>query len=399
MASTSCPNCGKPLRPGAKFCGYCGATVTPAAAAAAPPESAATAQCPHCGKPVRPGAKFCSHCGQAIEPAPVAEPQEAAAAPPPPPMPAAAGPVSRPPAKVAQPRPRRRGLALVVVFVLILGCVAFLGAGLWVANAQGWIVLWSSPTPTASETATLTATALAQAPSETPTSGLEATPTEAFPTDTPSLPPGGGETPTEPSPPSPVLPTIAVFEETFAGDLRTNWRPWGRPLPRLEDSPTGRYLSLNAEKPYEAGASTLPELPLTITPGAEIAFEARLNPTYPNNLLQFDLDRSGLVIRNPEVTNPGLIHLVIRREEVLFSAPPIVGVGRQQCRAPLDGRPLHTYRVRLVSEQIVELWVDDATAPLCRLEQVALGTLPFQGTITFSGLGWVTSVRLFVPSP
>jgi uncharacterized Zn finger protein (UPF0148 family) len=49
MTTTSCPNCGKPLRPGARFCGNCGHTIpaTPSAQAGTPPSPArnAVSQC------------------------------------------------------------------------------------------------------------------------------------------------------------------------------------------------------------------------------------------------------------------------------------------------------------------------------------------------------------------
>jgi hypothetical protein len=68
--ATNCPNCGKPIRPGAKFCGNCGYTLpaTPAQAGTPTPAPAAPGQaaCPHCGKPVRPDAKFCPNCGKNI---------------------------------------------------------------------------------------------------------------------------------------------------------------------------------------------------------------------------------------------------------------------------------------------------------------------------------------------
>ncbi len=61
---TVCPNCGAPLRAGARFCRACGqpATVEPQPAEAA---------CAHCGAPLRPGARFCRACGQPVAVAPM----------------------------------------------------------------------------------------------------------------------------------------------------------------------------------------------------------------------------------------------------------------------------------------------------------------------------------------
>jgi uncharacterized Zn finger protein (UPF0148 family) len=57
-----CPSCGAVSRPGAKFCGSCGAALSPPRAG--PP----AATCPSCGAPLRPGAKFCGSCGTRVFP-------------------------------------------------------------------------------------------------------------------------------------------------------------------------------------------------------------------------------------------------------------------------------------------------------------------------------------------
>ncbi|MHB0877409.1 MAG: zinc ribbon domain-containing protein [Anaerolineae bacterium] len=56
-AAGNCAQCGKGLRPGAKFCDNCGA---PAAAQGQP------SNCPSCGRPLRAGAKFCDECGAPV---------------------------------------------------------------------------------------------------------------------------------------------------------------------------------------------------------------------------------------------------------------------------------------------------------------------------------------------
>jgi hypothetical protein len=48
-AASVCPQCGKPVKPEARFCGECGAKLL--------------AQCPQCGAPLTAGAKFCASCG------------------------------------------------------------------------------------------------------------------------------------------------------------------------------------------------------------------------------------------------------------------------------------------------------------------------------------------------
>ena len=72
---SSCPKCGKILRPGARFCGACGYTMgaqlqappavpPPAQPAPAPPAAEQISYCPDCGRPLRPGARFCGSCGR-----------------------------------------------------------------------------------------------------------------------------------------------------------------------------------------------------------------------------------------------------------------------------------------------------------------------------------------------
>jgi hypothetical protein len=56
----TCPNCGRVLRPEARFCSGCGQALVTRAAEPHP------AACPRCGRPVRPGARFCSGCGHRL---------------------------------------------------------------------------------------------------------------------------------------------------------------------------------------------------------------------------------------------------------------------------------------------------------------------------------------------
>ena len=61
----SCPQCGKKVNPGSKFCIYCGAALE--APAEQPEEKAEVKVCKACGKPLEEGAVFCTNCGTKIE--------------------------------------------------------------------------------------------------------------------------------------------------------------------------------------------------------------------------------------------------------------------------------------------------------------------------------------------
>ena len=50
VEETACIKCGKPLSPGSKFCSNCG--------------TKQTIECPKCGAEQKPGAKFCKECGE-----------------------------------------------------------------------------------------------------------------------------------------------------------------------------------------------------------------------------------------------------------------------------------------------------------------------------------------------
>lgn len=59
--TSSCPSCGAPVKPGAKFCGGCGATLGGDA-----PQPSAPSVCPSCGAALKPGAQFCGSCGSRV---------------------------------------------------------------------------------------------------------------------------------------------------------------------------------------------------------------------------------------------------------------------------------------------------------------------------------------------
>lgn len=59
IAGMICKNCGKPARPGAKFCRFCGTALSLSQPEIAPPRT-----CSHCGKVLKVSARFCGSCGK-----------------------------------------------------------------------------------------------------------------------------------------------------------------------------------------------------------------------------------------------------------------------------------------------------------------------------------------------
>lgn len=222
----SCPNCGHTNRASARFCGKCGFDVTttaapaagqpvatsPAQKPAAPsgPASAPPEFCPSCGREVAPGVRFCRYCGadlsaaaalpvQAPPPVAVAPVQAAASTPAktttrPDPMPVAppAQPASSParvasqpapqPAQAtdappAQPAPARKGVSPWLFLLIGAAIGLLLGAGgLWsfqnFVTPQGTDNVVATPAPATEEIAPTEAITGTVAPAEsTPITG------------------------------------------------------------------------------------------------------------------------------------------------------------------------------------------------------------------------------------
>ncbi|MEE1031948.1 MAG: zinc ribbon domain-containing protein, partial [Ruminococcus sp.] len=80
ISEITCPNCGKTLRAGAKFCGGCGTSIQEpkkkemqekaeaklSTKAETKKSETKETKCPNCGKVLRAGAKFCGGCGTSL---------------------------------------------------------------------------------------------------------------------------------------------------------------------------------------------------------------------------------------------------------------------------------------------------------------------------------------------
>lgn len=467
MSTIACPNCGKPLRAGARFCGNCGATLPAPARPAVPPPPSATI-CPHCGKPIREGARFCGSCGKSVdlEPeapgdaSPAGEPVTSApsaapaavplaaqgnsqaalpasqqetrrtapgsapahpvetgpgrrvSSPHPAPPPSAAGAVAR-----AAPTQRRR-IGLWLALVGGVACLGLLAGAYILADQMDW--LKGLPVP-GGEPATAAALAPAATNPVVPATETEAvqatTPSSLMPvvaspatatgeptaiaTSAPTLP-----APTETTVPlSPTLPAapslqattavpqevVALFDDTFDNGLAGYWRTWGSPRPLIDRGPGDAWLSLKAlDVPTSGGITSRRDFVIFNEPGAEIEFEAQLDSNYPLGVLLFDWDPLDQFERGPDNGDAGLIHLELRKGEVRLQT----AMSGERCSHAITGQTMHTYAMRIETGQAIKLYIDGQATP-CSISDMGLD--PMAGSVSFSGLGWITRVKVSLP--
>lgn len=422
MTTTNCPNCGKPLRPGARFCGSCGYTIpaTASAQASTPPASPATIPCPQCGKPIRVGSKFCSNCGKVLQQEPALPETPGTPAPPvetpvlEPPLKAAvqpkpiAAPAGSPPAgsslsRVAAPTQSEIGPGhkfmwpLIVLALLVICVLGGGGAYVFLKDPFGWFAAAkASPTvPVPSQTLELAATASATevvistenpptptftvavvpavtaTPTTTLTASLEISPTIAF---SPAVPVTGT---------TPSAPPAILLDDEFNGPLNINWKAWGSPRPILRSGPGDSWLELTAtENPAMAGVTT--RIQIANAPGNVIEFEGQLNPNYANFPLFFDWDPLQFD-RGPENTTLTVLHLAIQNNRIVLQAP----AANNTCQQELEGAKQHSYALKFVGDKQVALYIDGRDQAICQLD---LGIMAIPGRISFTGTGWVTHV-------
>jgi len=399
----SCPNCGKPLRPGVRFCGNCGSQVQVPAGPQAQ-GNAATTLCPHCKSPVRSGAKFCNNCGKALD-----EAVQPAVSPAGMPRPAGAPPVMPPPAASvasqaprpaeARPatsaRPRRSGWLWALAGLLVVVCLLVsVGGFLYYRNPAGIFSALKRATPSATALPPPTQ-AIPAATTEAPAVTVELLPTDA--TAPLSTTPALQET-VAPIQDTPVVTVtsiitaetftqepITLLVDDFEGPLSLNWNTWGNPRPHVKPGPQGSWLELVAEEVGAAGITSKREKQVPNAPGVVIEFEAQLDERFPQYVLIFDWDQMSYD-RGPENRDPGAIHIDIRRDTMKFGTP----MTAQGCERGLTGTVSHTFTLQIVEGQGVDLYLDGDGLPICRVTDMGQEVVP--GRISFTGLGWVTRV-------
>lgn len=417
MVMSSCPHCGKPVRPGTRFCGNCGNAVNIPAArptASASKSSDAAAEigsdeslqagwlpCPHCGKPVRPGAKFCHSCGQAIlaevpgEPVPVAAVAAVEATSPVKPL-AEHEPVSVERNAKAQASKKRSGRTAIPVIIagLIMICVIAIAGG-YIYLRDPFNLFTGGPLALVSETESavppVSQTAKPSMVSSAIPATLTATPTKMLiSTITPTARLIDTAEPTNTSSPPEVL-----LVEDFNGALNEQWTVWLVPnspyRPKIDTGPGENFLFLMAdENPGDAGITSRAEIPNV--PGLDIQYIGQLKDDLPGHVMILDWDPVD-VERGPLSTLPGEIHLEIWRDRLVFDA----ATGESEpCQSEIVGNEQHSYRVVIEEDRDLALFVDGAQDPVCVLDTSTLETEP--GLLTFTGVGWITKVQVTAPA-
>lgn len=374
MTNALCPNCGKPLRPGASFCGVCGNAITsapsPEMQATAPPVVAG-AVCPHCGIPVRSGVKFCTSCGEAIS---LLDTQ-----------PLASEPDASVPLPPAPEDKKLKGLfhkyALLIGLIAVLCCVVTISAGLlYQYDPFNWRV---TPTATRSQAPPAVETELSatNTPPPSPTGTAASTPTNVD-TRIPSETPPPQLVPTVTASLTPTLsvdtPPLSNFEDDFSGSLQVNWKTWGSPEAQIT---ANGELELNSQNPGDSGVTTVQSIHLR--PGTIIQFWARLSDGGPQDVIFFDWD-AGKIDRKPGA-GPGAIHMEIGNgwQQLETERNPLV------CQRPLVDIEPHNYEIRIGEGRVITFLVDGEE--VCSIPGQGL---PPKGRISYSGRGWVDIVTV-----
>jgi len=417
MVMSSCPHCGKPVRPGTRFCGNCGNAVNIPAArptASTSQSSDVAAEigsdeslqsglfpCPHCGKPVRPGAKFCHSCGQAIPAEQPGEPVSVAAA---------AGikatapvkplgehePVSMERNTKDQASKKRSGRTAIPVIVagLVMVCVITIAGG-YIYLRDPFNLFTAGPlalvTDTKPAVSTVSVTAKPSLVSSAIPATLTATPAKMLIS---TITPTTRLTETAELTNTASPPEVLLVED-FNGALNEQWTVWLVPSspyrPKIDRGPGENFLFLMAdENPGDAGITSRVEIPNV--PGLDIQFIGQLKDDLPGHVMILDWDPVD-VERGPLSTLPGEIHLEIWRDRLVFGG---ASGESEPCQSEIVGNEQHSYRVVIEEDQDLVLFVDGTQDPVCVLDASTFETEP--GLLTFTGNGWITKVQVTAPA-
>jgi len=407
----TCPKCNRPVRPGAKFCGFCGTTLTPVRLVASPQpaKNNGAANCPHCNAPLRPGVKFCANCGKPVSDqkangqaaGPVQPVSPPPVAPPAPPRPA-----PKPSGRVSTTRGRRarrsRGRYIIYLVVLFVICLALAIPAVLLGRplVQEWLVK-TTPTSTVTETS-LPVPTNTNTPEPTATSTSTSTATV-----TPSATPTQTQIPTQTARPTQVLrptntstPVAPILEENFDNELSEQWELWGNTdnittTLIIEGNDSDTFLLLSSQDVTADGISSLAE---------DIPFEAGVVISFTANLTTpaIEIDSPTLrfawtpgTVTPPELDPEEPLALELLIEPTRFNLTIILEDTTQEpCTEDLEAGP-HTFRIEVSETSEPKIFVDNQ--PVC--EEMTIFIQPFSqpgGRIHFSGSGLVDDIMVYL---
>jgi hypothetical protein len=393
----TCPNCQRPVRTGAKFCGFCGTRLTPVnASPGTPPSTAGSAvpdagpsggYCPYCHSPLRLGVKFCSSCGKPLPGPASAQPPTPAPPASPPQTPATA----QKPTRERPKRKRSKGRLIIYLLLILVLCLVIIVPLIVIAwpSISPYLDRFLPPgnvtaTPTSTSEPTSTPTEKpAPLPTQTPTAKV----TE-FLTPTATISPTATLTP-EPSATLTPIPTISpLLADQFTLPLTTTWNTWGIPIPVIITSPVSALSLTGSANSSEAGVTGLN--PFTLNPGLVISFTATI--ISPTGTLYLDWD-PGLEIRLSGAA-PGPLHLTVEPSQVSFNLVQAINGQVATCSSIYSTGGTHSYLIQFDADGMIKLYQDHNI--VCSLPGPIEGSVDTQGRLSFSGNGTVNKVLVYI---
>ncbi len=370
--SATCPNCGKTVRTGAKFCSHCGkempATVPLSQETSLPPEPASVPEtepgapepspaepqpaeqqsaepqaaapvteiCLHCGKTIRQGIKFCNYCGKptvAAGAVPVTLAKSTGAVPPPP----AAIPPMQPPAGAEAPKKKGRKKGCIVILIVLLAAGLLLVAAAFLA-LRGTFGDLQLPAPVEEFASRLGKATPTSEPTRTPKPTKTPTATETpEPTFTPTL----TLTPTMTPTPEPEY----TFYDSFETGLNDWWSAFGSIAP-IEDLNAGQLFVVSAE-PANSGIKSV--INLGLPKSVEIGVTASLFDYPPKDVMEIRWTLDSLVSPAGSANPPAAVTATISKSSqslVLFDTTNNTELGSCKVSWTIDDS-FYTYKIRI----------------------------------------------------
>jgi hypothetical protein len=351
--------------------------------------------CPHCRRPVRVGAKFCGFCGASLlSSPPPAAPSAPPAAPPttaPAPALAPALPPAAPPmdlsSSVLQRRVQRKRRRLIASLLAVL--IICLGIAIPLVLLGRPVIKGIFSPSTATRTATHTArpaptnTATLRPSPTRPPSATPTSPPSATPSKLPSATPTRLLPPTHTSTPSPLL-----LNDDFSLPLDQLWESWGLLETTIITGTTPALLLTAAD--VDSGGISSRNDQIALSPGLVITFTADVD--YVNEdaaVLRFAWSPGE---STPQELADGLpLALLISARQLTVQVVKTDGT-LVSCPWSLEDAA-HTFRLEFGRDRLPLLFVDDS--PVCEnmLVPIPLVNLP-GGRIHFSGSGLIEDVSV-----